>query len=153
MTRMTRIALPLVAAALIATTVTACSSRKANRGSMPTQEQVETIIPGVHGQEDVRAIIGSPSVVSTFDDNTWYYIGRRTSQYAFFERKTIEQQVLIVRYGGDGRVERISRLDKSDGREIDLVERETPSAGRKLGILEQLFGNIGRFNTEGSPGP
>lgn len=148
MTPMTRFALPLVCAALIAMTVTACSSRKANRGSMPTQEQIETIVPGVHGQDDVRAIIGSPSVVSTFDDNTWYYIGRRTAQYAFFERKTVEQQVLIVRYGGDGRVESVSRLDEADGREIDLVKRETPSAGRKLGLLEQLFGNIGRFSTE-----
>jgi len=148
MNRISGIALPLVGAALIAMTVTACSSRSANRGNMPTTEQVETIVPGVHGQEDVRAIMGSPSVVSTFDENTWYYIGRRTAQYAFFELRTIEQQVLIVRYGSDGRVERISRLDKSDGREIDLVERETPSAGRKLGILEQLFGNIGRFSGE-----
>ena len=151
MTRISGVALPLVGAVLIAMTVTACSSRKANRGNMPTKEQVETVIPGVHGQDDVRAIMGSPSVVSTFDEDTWYYIGRRTSQYAFFELTTIEQQVLVVRYGDDGRVERINRLDEKDGREIDLVERETPSAGRKLGILEQLFGNIGRFS-DGSPG-
>ncbi|UCH72793.1 MAG: outer membrane protein assembly factor BamE [Rhodospirillales bacterium] len=106
------------------------------------------MIPGVHGKEDVRSAMGSPSVVSTFDENTWYYIGRQTERYAFFKRKTVDQQVVIVRYGEDGRVDRISTLDESDGREIDLVERETPSAGRKLGLFEQLFGNIGRFSSE-----
>ncbi len=148
MTRLTRTALPLLGAALVVLAVTACDPRSATRGSIPTEEQISLVIPGVHGREDVRSAIGSPSVISTFDNNTWYYIGRRTEQYAFFKRKTIEQQVLIVRYGVDGRVDKISRLDKTDGREIDLVKRETPSAGRKLGLFEQLFGNIGRFSGE-----
>ncbi len=144
-TRSTRIAVSALVGALALLTVTSCDPRYAARGNMPTAEQVAAVVPGVHGPEDVRSVLGSPSVISTFDENTWYYIGRRTEQYAFFERKTVEQQVLIVRYGSDGRVDKISRLDKGDGREIALVERETPSAGRKLGLLEQLFGNIGRF--------
>lgn len=148
MTRLTRTALLLSGAALIVLAASACDPRSATRGSIPTEERISLVIPGVHGREDVRNAMGSPSVISTFDDNTWYYIGRRTEQYAFFKRKTIEQQVLVVRYGVDGRVEKISRLDSSDGREVDLVERETPSAGRKLGLLEQLFGNIGRFGGE-----
>lgn len=146
MTRRTRTAYYLLAAALIVLAVAACDPRYATRGSIPSDSQISLVVPGVHGREDVRSVLGSPSVISTFDDNTWYYIGRQTEQYAFFKRKTVEQQVLIVRYGSDGHVDKISRLDKSDGREIDLVERETPSAGRKLGLLEQLFGNIGRFS-------
>jgi outer membrane protein assembly factor BamE (lipoprotein component of BamABCDE complex) len=136
----------LLGAALTTLVAAGCDPRHATRGSIPTESQISLVVPGVHGREDVRSVLGSPSVISTFDNNTWYYIGRQTEQYAFFRRKTVEQQVLVVRYGGDGRVDRISRLDKSDGREIDLVERETPSAGRKLGLLEQLFGNIGRFS-------
>lgn len=147
MTRLTRTAL-LLGAALILLAATGCDPKSATRGSIPTEDQISLVVPGVHGREDVRSAMGSPSVISTFDENTWYYIGRRTEQYAFFKRKTIEQQILIVRYGDDGRVDTISRLDESDGREIDLVKRETPSAGRKLGLFEQLFGNIGRFSGE-----
>jgi hypothetical protein len=29
------------------------------------------------------------------------------------------------------------------------VARETPSAGRELGFVEQLIGNLGKFNTSG----
>lgn len=140
----------LLGGALALLAATACEPRYATRGNIPSQELISVVVPGVHGREDVRSVLGSPSVVSTFDDDVWYYIGRRTEQYAFFRRKTVEQQVLIIRYGGDGRVDKISRLDKSHGREIALVERETPSAGRKLGLFEQLFGNIGRFSGQGS---
>jgi outer membrane protein assembly factor BamE (lipoprotein component of BamABCDE complex) len=149
MKRLTRTALFLLGVVTAVLAVTACAPKSANRGSIPTEDQITIVIPGVHGREDVRSALGSPSVVSTFDENTWYYIGRRTEQYAFFKRKTVEQQVLIVRFSADGRVEKISRLNETDGREVDLVARETPSAGRKLGLFEQLFGNIGQFGDEG----
>lgn len=144
--RMTRIILLLGATGLILSLAAGCGARQNTRGNLPTEDQVLLITPGVHGREDVRTVLGAPSVVSTFDENIWYYIGRRTTQYAFFKRNVVEQQVLIVRFAPEGPVSRISRLDKSDGREVELVKRETPSAGRQLGLLEQLFGNIGRFS-------
>jgi outer membrane protein assembly factor BamE (lipoprotein component of BamABCDE complex) len=143
--RMTRTILLLGAAGLILSLAAGCEARQNTRGNLPTKDQVALITPGVHAREDVRTVLGAPSVVSTFDENIWYYIGRRTTQYAFFKRNVLEQQVLIVRFAPEGPVNRISRLEKSDGREVELVERETPSAGRELGLLEQLFGNIGRF--------
>lgn len=136
----------LLATALLALSLTSgCGARQDTRGNLPSAEQIALISPGVHSRDDVRALLGAPSAVSTFDENTWYYIGRRTSQWAFFKRSILEQQVLIVRFAPDGAVRQVSRLEKKDGREIEIVERETPSAGRKLGLLEQLFGNIGRF--------
>lgn len=149
--RKTRSILLLAVAGVILSLAAGCSARQSTRGNLPTADQVELITLGVHGREDVRTVLGAPSVVSTFDGNIWYYVGLRTSQYAFFAPDVIEQQVLIVRFAGDGPVNKISRLDKSDGREVEIVDRETPSAGRELGLLEQLFGNIGRFaNDEGA---
>lgn len=148
--RKTRKILLLGAAGLALSLAAGCEARQNTRGNLPTKDQVNLITMGVHGREDVRTVLGAPSVVSTFDENIWYYIGRRTTQYAFFERNVVEQQVLIVHFTPEGPVDRISRLDKSDGREVELVERETPSAGRQLGLLEQLFGNVGRFATDES---
>ena len=149
--RKTRTILLLAVAGVILSLAAGCSARQSTRGNLPTAEQVDLITLGVHGREDVRTVLGAPSVVSTFDGSIWYYVGLRTSQYAFFAPNVIEQQVLIVRFAGDGPVSKISRLDKSDGREVEIVDRETPSAGRELGLLEQLFGNIGRFaNDEGA---
>ena len=153
MADLARLARRLGGALLIAMAAVACSPNTAVRGSLPQEEQISLIRPGVHGREDVRSILGSPSVTGTFDKDVWYYIGRRTEQYAFFERDVIDQQVIIVRFGDDGLVDKVSRLDKSDGREVALVERETPSAGRELGVFEQIFGNVGRFNSNEPASP
>ena len=34
--------------------------------------------------------------------------------------------------------------EPADGRAIALVERKTPTRGREVGIIEQLFGNLAR---------
>jgi hypothetical protein len=36
-------------------------------------------------------------------------------------------------------------LDEEESQEVTLVSRQTPTAGHKLSILEQLLGNVGRF--------
>lgn len=139
--------------ALLGAVLVGCSPNTAIRGNIPTESQIQLVRPGVHGEEDVRSILGTPSVTSTFDEKTWYYIGRRTEQYAFFRRETVEQQVLIIRFDANGTVDTVATLDEKDGREFDLVERETPSAGRKLNALQQILGNIGRFSNEPSSEP
>ena len=35
---------------------------------------------------------------------------------------------------------------------VNPVSRTTPTYGKQLGLLEQLIGNVGRFNTEGQQG-
>jgi len=34
---------------------------------------------------------------------------------------------------------------ENDKKEVDLVARVTPTAGNELSIIQQLFGNVGRF--------
>ncbi len=120
---------------------------------MPDASDIALVIPGVHGQDDVHTILGAPSTVGTFDDRTWYYIGRRVEQYAFFERDTVAQQVVIIHFGANDRVDTIRTLGPEDGREIAMVERETPSAGRKLGFFEQILSNVGKFGNTSDAGP
>ena len=33
-----------------------------------------------------------------------------------------------------------------DAQDVDPVDRETPTEGRDLTLLQQLFGNIGKFS-------
>ena len=36
-------------------------------------------------------------------------------------------------------------LGLEDAQKIEMVDRVTPTAGKELTILKQIFGNIGRF--------
>ena len=131
----------------------ACTPRIDVRGYVPEPERVDKIAPGVDGRQDVAEMLGSPSGASTFDGRTWYYISRRTEGVAFFKDEVVDQQVVAVTFDDNWVVAEVRRYGDEDGRVIDLVTRTTATRGNELGFLEQLFGNIGRFNApEGADG-
>ncbi len=58
--------------------------------------------------------------------------------------------MLAVAFDDTGLVSELRQYTLEDGRIIDPVTRKTPTLGRELNIIEQLFGNIGRFNNAGN---
>lgn len=145
-TRPRPLAVFLLAAPLLAVALGACSSRVAVRGNLPEPEQVVAVQPGESSREDVQRILGSPSTLSTFQDATWYYIGERTEQVAFFAPDVVERSVLVVTFNDAGLVDDTKLFTVEDGQEIAMVDRTTPTEGNELTIWQQLIGNIGRFS-------
>src|SRR3546814_5080921 len=96
-------------------------------------------------------LLGSPSTSSTFPDwgTTYYYISSETEAVAFLAPEVIEQQVLAIAFDkSTSKVKDIKRYGLKDGKQIAFVDRETPTRGKELTVLEQLFGNFGRFNND-----
>ncbi|MEK9968271.1 MAG: outer membrane protein assembly factor BamE [Ferrovibrio sp.] len=126
----------------------ACAPRQDYRGITIDQEKVDLIKVGETSEGQVNALLGSPSTVSTFPDwgTVYYYISSETETVAFLAPELIDQQVLAIAFDKDSRVKDIKRYGLKDGKQIAFVERETPTRGKELTALEQLFGNIGRFN-------
>ncbi|MCR6632187.1 MAG: hypothetical protein NVV74_20240 [Magnetospirillum sp.] len=56
--------------------------------------------------------------------------------------------MVSITFDRSGVVKDLVQRGLEDGIAIQSVERETPSAGKELGILEQLVGNIGKFSKE-----
>jgi len=140
----------LLHCALVALALAACQPTVDQRGNLPEKSKLAEIEPGVTTKEMVSQILGTPSSVSTFSDRTWYYISRRTEQTAFFEPEVLDQQVVVVAFDDSGVVRDVQHLNLADSRPVDPSSRETPSAGRELGFVEQLIGNLGKFNPNGS---
>ncbi len=130
-----------------------CVATIGSQGFIPDEELISQLKTGLDTRITVSRVLGSPSSVSTFDDITWYYISKRTEQTAFFDEKVLDQQVLGIAFDDAGTISDIRRYAMSDGRIIDPVTRVTPTLGRELGVVEQLFGNLGRFNTGGPGNP
>ncbi|NKB57867.1 MAG: outer membrane protein assembly factor BamE [Alphaproteobacteria bacterium] len=140
-TKRTGIALTLALALL----VNACAPRVAIRGNLPRQEQMAKIKIGEQNRDEVAEILGTPSTLGTFDDKVWYYISRKTEKFAFLEEEIIDQQVIAVYFSDSNIVQAIHRYTKDDLRQIEMVDRTTPTAGKDLSVLDQLIGNLGRF--------
>ena len=123
-----------------------CTPTVEVRGYVPDDDLIGGITKGVDGPFEVEEKLGSPSSVATFGGKTWYYISKRTESLAFFEEKVLDQQVVAIEFDQVGLVKEIRRYGVEDGRIIEIADARTPARGQELGFLEQLFGNIGRFN-------
>jgi outer membrane protein assembly factor BamE (lipoprotein component of BamABCDE complex) len=131
----------------------ACTPTVDVRGYVPTQASLDQIRPGVDNRESVKRMLGTPTSTDPFRDNTWFYISRKTETVAFYEPELIEQTVVAVDFDQKGIVQKVDHYSEKDGKRIDFVTRETPTRGRELTFLGQMFSNLGRFNNKGNELP
>jgi outer membrane protein assembly factor BamE (lipoprotein component of BamABCDE complex) len=136
-----------LAAVAVIVLLAGCSTFIDQRGNLPEADRLAEIQPGVTNREQVQQLLGTPSSTSTFDDSTWYYISKKTEQWAFMAPETLDQRVIAIDFDSNGVVRDVRRRGLDDAKEVAMVERATPTPGKTLGFFEQLFGNLGRFNT------
>ncbi|MBI3504755.1 MAG: outer membrane protein assembly factor BamE [Proteobacteria bacterium] len=117
------------------------------RGYVPDEDALARLEPGRQSRDDVQQLLGSPASQGVFDaEQSWYYIMRKTYQFAFLQPELLDQRVVVVHFDDSGTLRDVRRYSLEDGMIVDPVTRETPSPGKELGFLEQLFGNLGKFN-------
>lgn len=122
-----------------------CSATVDNRGYVPDPQALERVKPGSQTRSDVAELLGTPSSVTPFSEDTWIYVQRKTETIAFFQPTVLEQNVVVVGFDDAGLVNEVRRYTLEDGKLIDPVTRKTPAPGKELSLIEQLVGNIGRF--------
>ena len=141
-----------LAVLLAAASLAGCAATVDQRGNLPEPDKLAQIHPGTTTRDEVAKILGTPSSTGIFDDKNWYYISRRTTQVAFLDPDVLDQQVFIVSFDAKGVVRGIDHKELKDGREIEPAPGATPAPGRELTFVEQVLGNIGRFNKSSSKG-
>lgn len=97
-------------------------------------------------KEQVRSIMGSPSTISTVEGEAWYYISSKFETLAFFEPKEVERTVAAIYFDKTEVVQEVAYYGLEDGQIVNFVDRKTPTRGKELTVLGQIFGNLGRFN-------
>jgi outer membrane protein assembly factor BamE (lipoprotein component of BamABCDE complex) len=132
-----------LAAVVIATV--ACTPIEAHHGYLPDDEAIERLKPGVHDSSSVSQLFGAPITIANFKGETWFYMRRHTERFAFFEEEVVSQDVLAVRFDARGIVESMKRYSFADGKYVEFSEDKTPTRGKELTFVQQIFGNLGRF--------
>lgn len=121
----------------------ACAPIRDVRGYVPDDEKVAAVTIGTDSRDTVQEKLGTPSSTAAFGDPTWYYISTEQERYAFFKPDVTKRQILAVQFGDSGKVNDIRKYGIEDGQVVALVGRETPSRGKEMTFLQQLFGNMG----------
>ncbi len=108
--------------------------------------QLKKVQVGTTTKEQVADLFGTPSAVATFNNKTWFYMSEKTSTRAFFSPVVLASNTTRIEFDDKGRVKVVDSLTEANKIVIAHVHRSTPTAGYEFGVLEQIFGNVGRFN-------
>lgn len=131
---------------LLALVMMGCTPVQRIHGNVIDDKKVAQLELDVTTQGDVIRMWGTPTTTSTVDNQIWYYIGQKTSQTGLHRPEVDERRIVALDFNPEGVLVNFSTLTEKDGQEIEVSARETPSSGRKFTIMQQLIGNLGRFN-------
>jgi outer membrane protein assembly factor BamE (lipoprotein component of BamABCDE complex) len=146
---------PMVGMLVLCLSLTACGwilPPPQTRGNKIDPDQLKELVPGTSTQADVTSLIGSPTQKATFDENSWLYITETTRPRVAQTLGVLDQGVVVLTFDDHGVLSGIKKLTQADAVPVSVATRTTPSPGTEASFMQQLVGNIGKFNPTGSGG-
>jgi outer membrane protein assembly factor BamE (lipoprotein component of BamABCDE complex) len=134
-----------VLCALSALLLAACTPTESVHGNLLEDYQIATVKPGTDTQSDVLRKLGSPTTKAPFDDNVWYYLGQDMEKKGILDPKITRERVVVVTFNTDGIVKDVQNVD-NHRIPVPYVKEKTPTSGNDITIMQQLLGNLGKFN-------
>lgn len=132
----------------LALLASACRPIYANHGYFPTEQDLAVLEVGVDTRDSVGATIGQPSASGLLADEAWYYVQSRYRTVGAAAPVEIDRQVLVISFDDKGTLANIERFGLEKGQIVPISRRVTTTNIRGKGILAQIFGNIGKLNTD-----
>lgn len=137
-----------------------CGSTRIDRhGHVFTDVDLQQIQNGM-SKDQVKLALGTPDTTSTVGGDAFYYISSTRRTRPASRPKVIDRKILAVYFDQQSQVTQIANYGLKDGIIFDFIKGETPSQGKQLSALEQLFGNIanrrsvlGNDDSGAPPGP
>lgn len=141
--------LPII---IIGLALSACNPVLRTHGYIPTEEKPQAVNAETDTKSSVLARLGNPSIKSTFDEDleedVWYYMNSVRQRYAYLRPQLESRTITAISFNEDGQVQKVAEYGLEDGVFVNYVDRKTPTRGRELSALEQIFGTIGRIPTD-----
>jgi len=96
-------------------------------------------------KNEIRSILGPPSTVSIFDENTWFYLekeisGTKVTKLGKTELK--KNNILVLKFDNRGILVEKDFFDKNDLREIEFEKNTTTTDINKRSVIGQFLYGI-----------
>ena len=131
---------------------TGCNPILRTHGYTPTNDKPQEVNPDTDTKSSVLSRLGNPSIKSTFDEKTeddvWYYVSSVRQRYAYLRPQLEDRTITAIHFNPDGQVTEVAEYGLEDGVPVNYVDRKTPTRGREISALEQIFGTIGAIPTD-----
>jgi len=124
-----------------------CSKLVVQNGVPVDNDIFQKLIIGSSTKNQVKKKLGEPLMIDTQKEETWIYFSQKIENIAFFAPKLKERSVLMLKFKRNKLISKESFTQK-DSKIIEISTNKVISGGRKLTILQQIFGNIGNFSSQ-----
>ncbi|AFC70757.1 outer membrane protein assembly factor BamE [Rickettsia australis] len=95
---------------------------------------------------EVVELIGTPTMVPEYSQNTWYYVERVMSQRAWLNPKIEKQKIVKITFDANNFMQEVVVIDDFHRQDIETVREYTRTYGTELNGLQKFVKNLGRFN-------
>ena len=146
-TRYLRFALFFVAIVGLAA-VGACGDRISSHGHIINEYELKQINIGKTTKADILDMLGQPSFKGAFATQKLYYSSQVILQPIASVKQTQKRIVYIFTLDEKNILQSIDLRTEEDGLQIAHIDDKTPTPGDTYGVLEQIFSNLKRRQTE-----
>ena len=96
-------------------------------------------------KNDTRKILGPPSTQSTFDNEVWIYIERKTTVSelkSFGKKKLLSNNVLILEFNNRGLLIKKDFYDKSQMKKLKIAKDKTKVLDKKDSFIKSVLTSL-----------
>tara|TARA_B100001029_G_C14917743_1_gene370195 strand:- start:174 stop:638 length:465 start_codon:yes stop_codon:yes gene_type:complete len=132
---------------LLILAVTNCSTKKleVNHGLVNLDKKKDEINIGKSNKNDILAIFGPPSTVSTFDEDIWIYIEIKKINQSIVKlgkKKIKKNNTLIVKFDNRSLVNKVDFIDIDNLNQLKLSDKVTEKEFTTNNMLFNVLSNI-----------
>ena len=128
--------------------VSACEAVITTHGRLIEPAELDRLELGETTQEETIAILGPPSFEGAFNSGRLYYNNQKMEKVVGGETLTIERELIVFIFDNNNRLQGIEIKDKNSDKKIVKLESKTPTPGDTVTIVDQIFSNLRRKNTD-----
>jgi len=116
------------------------------RGQFISDEAIKEINAKQLNKDQLISLIGNPTYIPDYTENTWYYIQRSMSKKAWFDPKVVKQRIVKIVFSGKKSVATAELLKNMHNEKITALDVYTKTRGTERTGIQKFVKNIGRFN-------
>ena len=109
------------------------------------EKKENTLELNITNKNDILRILGPPSTVSSFDNDVWIYMERKTTKSSLIKlgkKKTMVNNVLILEISSNGLLVKKDFLDINDMKKIKFSKKTTEIAYSKNSFVYDFLSSM-----------
>ena len=132
---------------IISLFISACTLKKVEKhhGVRFLNKKQEKLTVNKSNKNDILKLLGSPSTKSTFDNDLWIYIERKTDNSSltkFGSERIIVNNVLLLEINNKGLLEKKEFLDLTNMQKLKFAEQITENQYKKNTFLYDFLSSM-----------